>query len=61
MDQMMRALLKAHVVKMRTGYYETIYGNTAIYRTDGKTAYDVDSQTRIPLMLLGKYLRPLSR
>ena len=43
---------------LRKGYYETEYGNTALY-TGGKTAKDLDSGVRIPLELLDKFLRPL--
>jgi len=40
------------------GYYETDYGNTAIYK-GGKTAFDLDSQERIPICMLFKFIRPL--
>jgi hypothetical protein len=43
---------------LRKGYYETDYGNTAIYK-GGKTAYDLDMGERIPIALLFRFIRPL--
>lgn len=43
---------------LRKGYYETFYGNTAIYK-GGKTAFDLDMGERIPVEMLDKFIRPL--
>lgn len=43
---------------LRRGYYETEYGNTAVYR-GGKYAHDLDSDERIPVCMLYKFIRPL--
>jgi hypothetical protein len=45
-------------MKLRVGFYETDYGNTAVYR-GGKTAIDLDSSERIPVALLAKWVAPL--
>lgn len=45
---------------LRKGYYETVYGNTAVYK-GGKTALDVDSKDRVPVELLERFIRPLER
>jgi hypothetical protein len=39
--------------KLKPGYYETDYGNTAHY-TGGKTAKDLDMGERVPV----EFLRP---
>jgi hypothetical protein len=47
-------------VKLRKGYYETEYGNTAIYY-GGRTAHDIDADERIPICMLYRWLGPLDR
>ena len=47
-------------MKLRTGYYETEWGNTAVYK-GGKTAFDLDAGERIPAECLFRFLRPLSK
>ena len=37
--------------KLRPGFYETMYGNTALYK-GGKTAKDLDMGERVPVELL---------
>jgi hypothetical protein len=46
--------------KLRAGYYETEYGNVAIYK-GGKSAHDLDADERIPTAVLYKWLKPLER
>jgi hypothetical protein len=45
---------------LRRGLYETDYGNTAIYR-GGRSALDLDMRERIPVTLLGRFIRPLTK
>jgi len=46
---------------LRTGYYETEYGNTAILTSPtARTAKDIDSGERVPVVMLAKWLRPLT-
>ena len=45
---------------LRRGWYETEYGNSAIYK-GGKTAHDVDSDSRVPVEVLGQSIRPLRK
>ena len=47
----------ARTMKLKRGYYETIYGNTAVYRS-GRNAWDLDARERIPVVMLYKYLHP---
>lgn len=44
--------------KLKRGLYTTWYGNSAIYK-GGKTAHDLDSDERIPVSELDKFIRPL--
>jgi hypothetical protein len=38
-------------MKLRNGLYDTVYGNTALYK-GGKTAKDLDMGERVPVELL---------
>lgn len=47
--------------KLRPGFYETMYGNTALYK-GGKTAKDLDMGERVPVELLDPTTwRPVSK
>lgn len=47
----MRKQINSSVGKLRRGYYDTVYGNTAHY-TGGKTARDLDMGERVPVVML---------
>lgn len=44
---------------MKTGVYETIYGNACEYHKGNSTAYDLDAGERIPLEMVDftKFIR----